>query len=514
MAGWNTIRNRISSLRRAGETNNTDNANIEHGGQGLGLRNNPPRRFQDFIRTIGIRRPQNRPGQRPTDRNPAPQNPPQVVTALNVTLPDIAFNFDKEVDRRLASTATGSTTTIFAVLPKVEDIEKKTKRLEGVRQTTKVPVYRPATLQTSSAGSSKEVLPDKPLGHLPQRSYRQVMVILGQSDSASALDIPALITCLDKEIGELEAYEAQAKQALDENKQPRKEISRSDAKFARHIVAMYNADDPNLNAEVFNSPPELIRYIKENAEDFSRLRALFRMGSTSDVLHHSAADIRVKHGKPTILCADPSNFAQQNIVRSVIAMNDALEDLPEENRACGYVGVGAQNSPGDCVPFAASFLKKMVDEEEFMNGMHDKLNNGQPLDDEPHIRPRSEERAIAMEIAEEMIKDELNNISQSVPDARHFFPLSFYKHAHSPKDIEELLERQPDKSAAKVNKAHPDRPAQTLAERVAGHIPKEGRTHNDKTVKYSISIEKKRLEEISETIEFFKGLKKTLVSTE
>lgn len=95
-----------------------------------------------------------------------------------------------------------------------------------------------------------------------------------------------------------------------------------------------------------------------------------------------------------------------------------------------------------------------------MDGMHDKLNNGQPLNDEPHIKPRDGNRAVAMEIAEESIKEELKNINQIVPDARHFFPLGFYKHIHSPKDAGELLERQPDKNETKVNKAHPDRAAQ------------------------------------------------------
>jgi hypothetical protein len=430
-------------------------------------------------------------------------------------LPDIDFNVNTEMTRRLAtsSTASETETNIFDQLPKVEDIEKNTRKLNGTRQTTKVPVYRPDSVQSAEAGSSKDAIPEKPLGHLPRRSYDQVMKILGQPDSASPLDIPALITSLDKEIGELEAYAAQVKQALDANKQPGKAISRSDGKFARHIVAMYNAGNSKLNAEVFNSPPELIRYIKENIDNFSRLRALFRMGSTSDILHHSAADIRIRDGKPTIVCADPANFAHESIVRSVMAMDAALEDLPAENRACGYVGVGAQNSPGDCVQFGASFLKKMDDEEEFMDGMHDKLNNGQPFNDEPHIKPRDGDRATAMDIAEELIKEELTNISQIVPDARHFFPRSFYKHAHSPKDVGELLERQLDKKA-KVNKARPDRPAQTLPERVASRVPEAGRKHGDAIVKYSISIEEKRLEEIGKTIEFFKGLKKTLVSTE
>jgi hypothetical protein len=156
----------------------------------------------------------------------------------------------------------------------------------------------------------------------------------------------------------------------------------------------------------------------------------------------------------------------------------------------------------------------MDDEGEFFDKMHDKLYNGQPLNSDAHIKPRKADKEEAMDIAEEMFKDGLKNISQISPDAKHFFPLSFYKHSHSPKDVGELLGRQPEKSETKVNKAHPDRPAQTLPERVDAHIPEGGRKHGDGTFKYSISIEEKRLDEIDKTIEFFRGLKKTLVSAE
>jgi hypothetical protein len=513
MVTWNTIRNRIPGMRSGGAANiaTNVNTNIGHGGP-LGPRpgNDPPNRFRSFVNTVIRRRQQN-----PVQQAPQ-QNAPQITMALtitpaNVPLPDFDFDINHEVNRRMAA---AQKTSIFDGLPKVEDLEKKTRKLEGTRQTIKVPVYRPDTFKSAEAVSSKAALPGKPLGHLPQRSYNQVMQILGQPDSASPLGIPTLITNLDKEIDELETYKAQVKQALDDNKQPGNAIGKNDVKYARHVVAMYNADNPKLHAEVFNSPPDLIQYIKENIDDFSRLRALFRMGSTSGILHHAAADIRVKDGKATIVCADPANFTEQNIFRSVMAMDDALEDLPPEKRECGYVGVGAQNSPNDCVIFGESFLKKMDDEEEFFDKMHDKLYNGQPLNSDAHIKPRKADKEEAMDIAEEMFKDGLKNISQISPDARHFFPLSFYKHSHSPKDVGELLGRQPEKSETKVNKAHPDRPAQTLPERVDAHIPEDGRKHGDGTFKYSISIEEKRLDEIDKTIEFFRGLKKTLVSAE
>ncbi|MFC7518934.1 YopJ family acetyltransferase [Herbaspirillum sp. GCM10030257] len=350
----------------------------------------------------------------------------------------------------------------------------------------------------------------KPFKHLHQRSYDQIMQMLAQAGSMPS-DIAVLRTNLASEINGLQKYRHLVSQRLGDNTQSNKAIAESDIQYARHTIARYNAENPKLNAEVFDSPSGLINYIKKHNGDFSRLRALLRMGNAGNTLHHAAVDICNKDGALTLLFVDPANLAEPNIARAAMAINDALSELSELGPKTGYVAVGAQNSPADCIQFSESYLKKMANEEDFFNKLHERLRaNGERLNEEEHMPPSKAGSAEAMEIAKELIENELENINQVIPDARHFFPLSFFKHSHSQKDIEELFVRREAEKQIKVNKDHENRPAQTLLERVATNIPAEGRKHGDSVKRYSISIEKKRLDEIDKTIAFFKQLEKSL----
>ena len=379
---------------------------------------------------------------------------------------------------------------------KASDIESQAARIDSFD------LKFPQGLKTNSP-LSKPIS----LAQLDPFVTKQLENILGTSLS---LENPDLRPALDRHIQGLTNFLEMIQLYRKANLQPDNEISLRDGHFSPHVAAMENFRHPTLKMAHFDNLSSFVDCLKESIDSNSPLpsRVLVRTGDNENVTHHQLAiDIVNEDGKLSLIAIEPANIWQRGVQQGMKRLNAELSRLEHRPYIWSYLATNLQNSENDCTPIGFSFCKKMADEEEFMRDLHRKQLTGKTL------RPSTED-ATFKEIEK-----------TAVPSPQHLheviaktdiFPISFLKHAQSPSKVDSYLKARPENSEVKVNKAHADKPAQTLKERVVSYVSKEGRVkpgkngHGEKILNYSLSAEVKRETTIIDTLQFFKNLRESL----
>jgi hypothetical protein len=356
---------------------------------------------------------------------------------------------------------------------------------------------------------------------LPGRSRRQLMQILGLDES---VPVPAsrLAALLDREIEEFSSYEETFKSLFDRNQEPSYYDAELDAKYARHVMAMCNAEDPGLNGEVFESMADLAHYLNGDPSD-DELRIVIRPQRDAFGNHFSAADLRMgaDRDSATLIFLDASNYAGQPLDRALETIGGIAEPLstvPSIRFASAILYTGAQRSPGDCVKYSFSYIRKMRDDPAFFDAIHADLASGRPLNSEPIIPPPpwrlGPDRANRhLAAPDEELPAQVQYFS---PNGRHFLPASLYKHAGFLPDLVEMVERRPELGEEKVNKPRQERPAQTLLGRARSHemsrpsVIMDAMTGELLRNDILVSIEKKRQTDAAKTRGFLAALRDSL----
>jgi hypothetical protein len=327
--------------------------------------------------------------------------------------------------------------------------------------------------------------------------------ILGMSLAPhNAEQADALRAALDREIAGLTHYEKEVETFQKEKKQPDETITRLDAQYCDHMLAMETIRHPDLDTAHFDNLPGLIKHLREHLENGQPLarQALVRCGKDEEESdHHVAFDIVNRDGTLSLIGIEPANLVHSVVRRSIEHVNDALEELaPRHPYKWSFIASNIQNSERGCLMFGLSNAKKMNDEKPFMDGLHKKQIAG-----EPFYEPGPDHEDF--EALENDIKGASTNMHQAAAEGGDFLPLRMFKLAQSPRGIEAMGNSRPEVYTVPVNKPKDDREAQALYDRVASHS--EPRRKGLRTINYSTSSEEKRADTVKKTKSLFEELR-------
>jgi hypothetical protein len=339
---------------------------------------------------------------------------------------------------------------------------------------------------------------------------KQLGGILGTSLSP---DNSELAPALDRQIRGLSDFLQAIQRYRIADRPSDKALSLLDGEFLAHVTAMENHRNPKLQASAFDNLSSFVDHLQNRFEDYdNRLRRhRVRTGMEDETHHNITIDVIKKRGMLSLIALDPAGMWLREVKRAMNTLNTELLRLGHPYK-WSYISLNLQSRNHDCTPLSGSITNKAADEEEFIGGLHDKQMEGEPL----CIRPESD--ASEMYRGHESSAIESPHNLHEVVAQTHDFPWRFLKHAQEPSTIAEYLEARPEYADIKVNKEHPDKPAQTLPERQESHIPPDGRLKDptkresfaNKKLYYSLSSEKRREKSVTATLEFFKDLRAAL----
>jgi hypothetical protein len=348
---------------------------------------------------------------------------------------------------------------------------------------------------------------------------------------------------LAREIEELRSYETKITTTLAKNEEPDTSMTLLDMRYARHIVAMKNANNKDLHLNYFSDPDDLSVFIEKQipftdhknskiskAERRSEIRFLALVNikgkirtsgrqTADDHLepHHVIVDVSIKKGKASLIVLEPVNMAADVPEHAASNLDNSLTKY-NLNAVFSYISVGAQRSQADCVTFCIAFADKIHKNRARFDKIHKDqrsapANKATYIFNDKFIESKKNYRTSVNMVQRASFIRRLDHAVDATPDARHFLDIAFYKHMGSARSLNELIDRRPEVANIPVNKK-----GQTLKQRVSEHALTEPRTISRLredvpvlvTTTDSNSIEKKRLLYAQKAIAFFEGLRDML----
>lgn len=239
---------------------------------------------------------------------------------------------------------------------------------------------------------------------------------------------------------------------------PASTASSADRTHLQALIALSNIEKPGLNAHKVDAGSNTdFRTTVEQLMHEGTQSARFAVTS-ANMGHFAAADYRLVGNKASVILFEPANMRVLDPALLNFRSNLSFEKNPDI--AFSTIEMDIQKSANDCRMFSLALMRKMHEEHDHLQTLHER------------------------NIAGTLPVNEFRVVEAAKADA--LLPPSFMKHAHSRTRIRQYLQARPDIATQPVNK----RGETLMARRMRSQI--EGTTEAGTPITYNRGIEEKR----------------------